>query len=94
MEVQLDIYRNLDTVTGGGVLENTIFIATEQLAYNNTNTVNWEDSSTFNLYTLGYGKSANAFAWFKDPKTLHIGNVVAMQSDWKQIRIRKIYGIK
>lgn len=92
IEIQIDVHY---TPVVDNHLEKTILIATEQLNYNNSDTVNWGDNSTFIVSSHAEGNAwAQATAWFKDNKTLRIGNSFTGRTNWDKLRIRKIYGIK
>lgn len=101
IEIQLDVkWNNAAISTGSGNhLERTVIIAKEQLTYNNSNTVNWTNGSTFGIYTIGYSDNNLEFigdtAWFKNATTLHLGGACGTnRNDYEKIRIRNIYGIK
>lgn len=98
LEIQLDAHRKIktETTTDGSLFENTVFIATEQLSYHNSDTVAWDNGSSFilNVSMDGANLGSSAVAWFKDSKTLYIGNTLSNKDDWDQIRIKNIYGIK
>lgn len=94
LEIQLDI---LAKSTSGAHAETTLFIATNQLNYNNSNTVNWANESSFPMEVTWMGNTqacAGVNAWFKNNKLLHIGYSETSHSDWEYLRIKNIYGIK
>lgn len=97
IEIQVDVHWAASST--GNHLENTIIVATEQLNFNNSNTVNWQNESTFNICSTLSNTSQIDFAgdtaWFKDGTTLHLGGVSGSNSSrFDRIRIRNIYGIK
>ena len=94
LEIQADLHWTPGT---GNHLENTIIIAVEQLKYNNSNTVNWENESVFNITLLWPHNNAYAStsSWFKDSSTLCTGQFTfTSRTDWDKLRIINIYGIK
>lgn len=92
IEVQLDVHW---TSVTDNHQENTVFIATEQLEFNNSDTVNWGNNSTFDLKTSLYAHdNAGVACWFKDDKTLHAASSYTNRTNWNILRIRNIYGIK
>lgn len=89
----MDRYTTLDS--GGYASSNTVFIATEQLEYNNSNTVNWCDNSTFGVKSQMVSENEGAIVcWLKNDKLLHVGGAMEGNSQNTSIRIRNIYGIK
>ena len=77
--------------SGIGTVNDTIFIATEQLnKYNNSNT--WGNASYFWIEG-NYSKLA-AGCWLKNNKTIHIGGLISLDKDTTNLIIPNIYGIK
>lgn len=89
LEIQYDLI-----FEDGNCAEETKFIATNQLNYNNSNTVNWKNESTI-LFNISYdsGSIVSVVGWFKDNKHFHIGNSYTNHESYKGIKIKSIYGI-
>ena len=89
LEFQIDI-KNEDGNTGN----NSILIASDNLKYNPTNTVNWYNDTIFYL-TLEWAELTSSIScYFKDKNTLHISTSRSTRAEWKAVRITDIYGIK
>lgn len=90
LEIQVDIIAKGEIAHG----EKTVFLAVNQIKYNNSNDINWTNETIIPL-NVDY-KTSNTWAgvggWFKDNKTMHFGTAKA-GNDITSFRIKKIYGV-
>ena len=96
IEIDYDVHRNVVT-TDGGLFESTIFISTNEIEFYDSNTINWDNNSTFGISVNVNGsvtEGAASALWAKNDTTLHVGRSYSNKSDWDKIRIKNIYGIK
>lgn len=89
----IEIQYNLKYLNGNTAPE-TKFIATNQLKYNETDTINYEDDSAIFL-TQAYDatETMSTVLHFKNSNCLFAGIIFSNSVDYKGIRIKNIYGI-
>ena len=93
IEIQYESYLT-DSANTGWWAEEAKIIPVDQITYNNSDTIDWTNSSSILLTSGAWGHENCLSVYFKNATTLKVAYAYASTGDWTQMRINKICGIK